>query len=203
MTADSLASFVAALGDLRVVLAGTALTAGFLISRGHYDTARAFLVGIVLCIGVTIVTKLIGRALEGNSLGDLIGSPSGHAALGTTFVGSLGMLMSHNRGIATRAATIACIALVVLAISYSRIVNGAHTPLEIAEGLFIGLIGLIPLAVLLRGRRAAHDATVVPAWRLVLLAAVLAAAHELLGAQDLDTEAVVRLLAGYLANSSH
>jgi membrane-associated phospholipid phosphatase len=196
VTASAWVSSVAGLGELWLVLAGAALTIGFLVVRRDRDIALAFFIGIALCIAATGIMKLIGIVLERQSLTGLIGSPSGHAALGTVFVGSIALVMSRNRGAAMRALVLTGAALAILAIAYSRIANGAHTPFEVLEGLLIGLIGLVPLAVLLRREKGAHGA--VPAWPLIFIVAALVVADHVFAMRSLDTEALVRLIADRL-----
>jgi membrane-associated phospholipid phosphatase len=189
---------VSALGELWLVLTGTALTTGFLAVRRNRDVAIAFVIGIALCIALAGAMKLIGIVLERESLTGLIGSPSGHAALGTVFVGSIALVASHNRPATMRALVLSGTALATLAIAHSRVANGAHTPFETLEGLIIGLIGLAPLAATLRREKRAHDTGTVPAWPLVLIVAIVVAADHVFAMRSLDTEALVRLIADHL-----
>jgi membrane-associated phospholipid phosphatase len=194
MSVDALAQTLAELGDVRVVLSGTILTAAFLMWRHDGDIARGFASGIILCIAATAALKLFGLVLERTSASTLIGSPSGHVALGTAFVGSLGLVLSHNRGMLGRVASFICTALVILAIAHSRIAKDAHSTFEVVEGVVLGLIGLVPLfAVMIRRNR---TQSTIPAWPPILAIAIVVVA--VFPMQDLDTELTLRRVADWL-----
>lgn len=194
MSVETLARFLAELGDVRVVLAGTILTAAFLAWRHDGDIARTFAYGIVLCIAATVALKLMGLILERMSVDSLIASPSGHVALGTAFAGSLGLVLSHNRGGLAHAASFVCTMLVVLALAHNRIANDAHSGFEVLEGAVLGLIGLIPLTTLMMRRKPTQGA--IPAWPPILAIAVLVVA--VFPMRDLDTEVIMRRIADWL-----
>ncbi|MGD9920665.1 MAG: phosphatase PAP2 family protein [Pseudorhodoplanes sp.] len=203
MTAGAWAPLLAGLGDLRLVLAGTAAGAGFLAYRRDFELARAFVIGILLCMAATAALKIIGLVLEHWPAGALIGSPSGHAALATAFGGSIALVLSHNRSMEVRWFLAGCVALAISAVAFSRIDNGAHTLFEVMEGILAGLAGLVPLAILLGRCGTVESQDAVPAWPFIMLLVLIVVLHEGLGLRDLDTEAVVRLLANMLPAASH
>jgi membrane-associated phospholipid phosphatase len=200
MSLAALTQLAAELGDIRVVLAGAVLTAGVLCWRRNADIALAFLAGIVLCIAATAALKLIGLLFQRAGLSDLIGSPSGHVALGTVFTGSIALILGRNRTLAARAVVALCVALVVLAIAQNRIARDAHSWFEVLEGAIVGLVGLIPLAALMVSP--SRDTTAaVPAWPMIIALAVLVIA--VFPMPDIDTESIVRRAADLLPIRHH
>lgn len=190
MNAPALAQLAAEFGDIRVVLPGTALAVGILCWRRNVDIALAFLASIVLCIVAIAALKLIGLALERAALSDLVGSPSGHVALGTVFTGSIALILSRGRALAARVALGLGAALLVVAIAQSRIARDAHSHFEALEGAIVGLVSMVPLARRLNSADSARANARVPAWPLIAALSVLAVA--VFQMTDIDTESIIR-----------
>lgn len=201
MSLFTLTQLLAELGDIRVVLAGTALAAGLLCWRRNFDIALAFLAGIVLCIATIAALKLIGLLLEHAMRSHLIGSPSGHVALGTAFTGSFALVLGRNRSMPIRAAMFLCVAIVILAIAQSRIARDAHNYFEVLEGAAVGLVSLTPLIAFLRSPGRTRSTEAVPAWPMILALVIVVAA--VFPMQDLNTESIVRRAADLLTTRNH
>ena len=71
-----------------------------------------------------------------------IRNPSGHAAVSTTVYGSLAVLFAGNVSVGRRWIPIAAGAILLAGIALSRVELDAHSLVEVALGLAIGLVGL-------------------------------------------------------------
>ena len=89
--------------------------------------------------------------------------PSGHASVAVGFYGALTLILAYRlRGFA-RLAVVACGALLVLLIGYSRLYLGVHYPTDVLAGflaaplwvIFVGAVYVVWLSV--RGLRAAES----------------------------------------------
>jgi membrane-associated phospholipid phosphatase len=189
---------LASLGDLRMALAGTALVVCVLAYRSEYRLAMAFVAGIVLAMTAIVMMKLAGIALSSAPMGFRIGSPSGHTAVGTAFVGSIAFLIARHRSALARVASFASAGLASLVIGYSRIANDAHTHFEVIEGLAIGSLALIPLGIAIGRRSKGGQRPKLPVLPFAIILAALLAFRIAVPFQDLNTESLVQLAAALL-----
>jgi len=125
-----------------------------LLASGWVRGALAWLATIAGCGLVMAVFKVTSSAVsEGCGAMASVApafSPSGHAALSTAVYGGLAVLGGHQMSFAARLCLgVACVLLVGM-IATSRVAIQAHTPIEVATGLSVGLCAVALLVYLLR-----------------------------------------------------
>ncbi len=136
-------NFVTDFGDTAVTLPLAALTLAFLLLSGWQRAALSLAIALAAC-GIAIgLTKLALESCGTPLLHTEITNPSGHAAVSTTVYGSLAMLFAGNIAAERRWIPIATAALLLIAIALSRVILDAHSMIEVALGLAIGLGALV------------------------------------------------------------
>lgn len=136
-------NFVTDFGDTAVTLPLAALTLAFLLLSGWQRAALSLAIALAAC-GIAIgLTKLALESCGTPLLHTEITNPSGHAAVSTTVYGSLAMLFAGNVTAERRWIPIATAALLLIAIALSRVILDAHSLIEVALGLAIGLGALV------------------------------------------------------------
>jgi membrane-associated phospholipid phosphatase len=142
MALSSFWNFVTDFGDTAVTLPLAALTIVFLFASGWRRAAVAFALALLAC-GIAIgLAKLALESCGRPLLHTDISNPSGHAAISTTVYGSLAVLFAGNVAAGRRWIPIVAAAILLVGIALSRVVLDAHSPVETALGLAIGLAGL-------------------------------------------------------------
>ena len=137
------------LGDVAVVApASAALVVGLLLLGARRDAA-AFTVAMFTCVALALSAKLAFAACGFAPRFD-IESPSGHAALGAAFYGSLAALLAGGRGLGVRLALYVAAACASAAVAYGRVELQVHSVAEVICGLLIGVVAAA-LFVALRG----------------------------------------------------
>lgn len=137
------------LGDVAVVAPASAALVVGLIWLGARRDAAAFAAAMLLCMALTLLAKLAFAACGFAPRYD-VESPSGHAALGMAFYGSLAALLAGGRRPGVRLALYVAAACASLAVAYGRVELGAHSVAEAVCGLLIGAVAAA-LFVALRG----------------------------------------------------
>ncbi|HEY0834341.1 MAG TPA: hypothetical protein VGE72_10580, partial [Azospirillum sp.] len=89
---------VSALGDSTLLLPLSAATAVLLWVRRSPAMALAWAAPLALCLAGLMGLKVLGHACEPQVLGAPVVSPSGHAAFGAAFYGSLGLMAGRGLG---------------------------------------------------------------------------------------------------------
>jgi membrane-associated phospholipid phosphatase len=137
------------LGDVVVVApASAALVVGLILLRARRD-AVAFALAMFACAALALLAKLAFAACGFAPRFD-IESPSGHAALGAAFYGSLAALLGGGRPVGARLALYVAAGCAAAAVAYGRVELRAHSVAEVVCGLLIGAAAAV-LFVTLRG----------------------------------------------------
>jgi membrane-associated phospholipid phosphatase len=173
-------------GDLTVLLPVTAALLLWLLTSRAWGTAAWWVIAVAICVGITAVLKIYFTC----SPADALQSPSGHTSLSTLIYGAIALIVAHEFDDWRRSVAVVVGIGLIAGIAVSRIVLGAHSPLEVAFGLAIGLVAL---AVFARPylRCAPPEPSLRPLWYALLL---IAALH---GSQ-LHAETMLRALNHYL-----
>jgi membrane-associated phospholipid phosphatase len=171
-------------GDSAVLLPGSAVVFVVLWLLQARRRAFAWAVAIGFCCGAMIVLKVGLQPCSRPLFGSDLDSPSGHAAFAAAFYGSLALLaIDRMQSAAGRIAVLSLAALWIGAIAVSRVVIGAHSPLEVAIGLAVGLLSMALFAAS-RGR-AAVPRLAMPLIGLLLLGGALALHGDRADSEDL------------------
>jgi len=130
------------LGDSAVTLPLAAATFAFLALSGWRRGALVFATAVLGCGAVIGLSKLV---LESCGQRLIVGAvnPSGHVAMSTVVYGSLAVLLGSASPPPWRWSLIVMAALLAAGIGASRVVLGAHSPVEVASGFTIGLVAAI------------------------------------------------------------
>src|SRR5450432_2952759 len=142
MALSSFWNFVTDFGDTAVTLPLAALTIVFLFFSGWRRAAFAFALALLACAIAIGLAKLALESCGHPLLHTDISNPSGHAAVSTTVYGSLAVLFAGNVAAGRRWIPLAGAAILLAGIALSRVVLDAHSLVEVALGLAIGLGGL-------------------------------------------------------------
>lgn len=144
-TIEQLLEAITAFGDPGFILAASGGLAAALLAAGDRRTAIALFVAIATSATIIAFAKIGFMAFGAPHLY----SPSGHAALATTFFFSLGATLNKTRGPArsktrgpARLGSAAC-AIFALLIAASRVLIGVHSPAEAAIGVAIGFCAFV------------------------------------------------------------
>ena len=137
------------LGDVAVVAPASAALVVGLFWLGARRDAAAFAAAILVCMALTLLAKLAFAACGFAPRFD-VESPSGHAALGAAFYGSLAALLAGGRPLGMRLGLYAAAACAAVAVAYGRVELRAHSVAEVVCGLLIGAAAAA-LFVALRG----------------------------------------------------
>lgn len=177
-------------GDLALLLPLAAAILLWLFVAGERRVALWWLVALTLCLGVIGVLKVYFAACPAGAMR----SPSGHAGFAALVYGMIAACLATRAKGYRRLVALVGGGVVIAAIALSRLVLGAHTPIEIALGL---LIGGASLTTLLWGSSAFGSARL-PLRPLLLCAVVIIV---LLHGQQLHAEAVLHAMGRYLARA--
>lgn len=196
---------VTALGDSTLLLPLSAAVAVVLWVHRSPAVALAWAAPLALSLGGLAALKVFGYACGLEVLGTLVVSPSGHAAFGAAFYGTVGMMAARRldgwRGGAVLLAALA----VVAAVAVSRVKLSAHSVPEVLIGVSIGGVAVLLSAWTLarvavpQGVRPA-PALAGPAVAVAMLAAPLLAL--VIGGYRLPVEDRIRDFAGHLRGST-
>ena len=137
------------LGDVAVVAPASAALVVGLLWLGARRDAAAFAAAMLVCVVLALLAKLAFAACGFAPRFD-IESPSGHAALGAAFYGSLAALLAGGRRLGVRLALYIAAACASAAVAYGRVELRVHSVAEVICGLLIGAAAAA-LFVALRG----------------------------------------------------
>lgn len=181
-------SFLTDFGDLAVLMPLATAILAWLIAARLRRTALWWLLALALCAGGIGLLKVYFVACGSPGV---LQSPSGHSGLATLVYGALAVLVAREAGGWARLVAVGLGALLIVGITLSRILLGAHTPPDAAAGL---LIGLAALAVFFRGTAAGPTASRSLRPLLVTAAAILVLLH----GRELHAEAMLHAIGLYL-----
>ena len=181
-------NFLTDFGDLAVLLPLSAVMLIWLLSLRPRSNAIWWLVAFGLCVGLTGLLKIYLYTCQPFAE---LQSPSGHTSLSTLVYGATAVVVAAEAARWQRVIALGSGILVVCGIAISRIVLGAHSPLEVVCG---AVIGSIALAVFAREYLRHKPASL--SLRPLMLALVLLAA--LLHGQALHAEEMLHAIGRYL-----
>ncbi len=181
-------TFLTGFGDLAILLPLAAAILVWLFAIGAPGAAVRWLVAVALCMGGIGLLKVYFFAC---SAGETVQSPSGHSGFAALVYGAIVAFVSaHAVGLAQLAVRTVGVAFIA-GIAVSRLVLHAHTPLDVATGLLIGVATLAFFLWESPGRQASAVSV-----RPLLLAAVVFGV--LLHTRQLHAEAMVQAIGSYL-----
>jgi membrane-associated phospholipid phosphatase len=184
-------NFVTDFGDLAVLLPLATTILLWLLLSGAREAALWWLAGLALCIGGIGLLKVY---LAACATSGALRSPSGHSGFSLLVYGGFAACLGARVARRWRLLAMGAAAIVVAGIAVSRLVLGAHTPIEDGVGLLIGGASLV-LFVAGSGLRLEG-----PRPRPLLTAAILIIV--LLHGHELHAEAVLHAVGVYLAKTS-
>jgi len=141
--------WLSGLGDIAVVAPASAALVVGLFFLGARRDAVTFALAMFACVLLALLAKLAFAACGFAPRFD-IESPSGHAALGAAFYGSLAALLAGGRPLGARLALYVAAACAAVAVAYGRVELQVHSVAEVVCGLLIGAAAAA-LFVALRG----------------------------------------------------
>ena len=141
--------WLSGLGDIAVVAPASAALVVGLFFLGARRDAVSFALAMFACVLLALLAKLAFAACGFAPRFD-IESPSGHAALGAAFYGSLAALLAGGRPLGARLALYVAAACAAVAVAYGRVELQVHSVAEVVCGLLIGAAAAA-LFVTLRG----------------------------------------------------
>jgi membrane-associated phospholipid phosphatase len=180
--------FLTGFGDSAVLLPLSAAILIWLLAIGAAGGAVRWIVAVALCTsGIGLLKVYFFACVTGQAMQ----SPSGHSGFAALVYGAIFAFVSAHLAGRARLALWAAGAALVAGIALSRLMLQAHTPLDVAAGLLIGLAALAFLSWQNPGRHAS-----LPSLRPLLLAVVVIIV--LLHGQQLHAEAMLQALGLYL-----
>ena len=135
-------NFVTDFGDTAVTVPLAALMAGFLLAAREPRLAFGWALAIVGCAGAIGGLKLVLAACGYPLGGPGQASPSGHTAMSIAVYGGYAAVIGATLARPARELVIAGAAMLMIGIALSRVVLGAHSPLEVWIGLAVGVTPL-------------------------------------------------------------
>lgn len=181
------------LGDSSVIGAIVVLAALYLLCSRCVKASFALVLVFVGASGAIALAKLVllGCRTHHDDFG--IHSPSGHTALSMAVYGMLAILLSSQLKGAWRAIPAIMAALLIGMIAASRVLLGFHTSGEVAAGLTIGLMAILPGYFLLFNKH-----SVKPRFRILPLVILIMIAAALIHGNKIPAEGYIRLIAARL-----
>jgi hypothetical protein len=186
-------SAITSIGDSAVLIPISAAILAWLLARRSFGLALWWVGVVALCAAATALLKVYFTACP---VGRELTSPSGHTSLSALVFGAIGLFAAAECETRWQRLVIAFAAMSLIAeIAASRLMLGAHSPLEVGIGL---LIGLTTLAIFARahGRHKPAPGALAPLLSAVVLILLLLHGHEL------RAEPIFRELGRYLGLAS-
>jgi membrane-associated phospholipid phosphatase len=181
-------NFLTNFGDLAVLLPLSAVMLIWLIGLRPRSSAIWWVVALGLCVGLTALLKIYLYACQPSAE---LQSPSGHTSLGTLVYGAIAFVVAAEVTGWQRVLALGGGLLVICGIAVSRILLGAHTPLDVVLGALIGSVALAVFARAYLGHKPAA-----PSLRPLMLALVLLTA--VLHGEALHAEEMLHAIGRYL-----
>ncbi|HEY8259931.1 MAG TPA: phosphatase PAP2 family protein [Methylosinus sp.] len=150
---------ITTLGDPGFILAASGGLFATLIAVGERRTAFALAVALAASASVTATAKIVFMAFGPPS----VYSPSGHAAMATVFLLSLGAIAARAHGLSG-----ALCAVFALAVAASRVALGVHSLAEAVIGVAIGLCAFAVFARLAARRSAVGQGPIIAGFAAAL-----------------------------------
>jgi membrane-associated phospholipid phosphatase len=176
------------LGDLAVLLPLAAVVLLWLLAQRQKRGSLGWALAVAFCTGVTAVLKIY---FSDCALSPAPQGPSGHMSFSMLVYGGIALVLATQSTGWRRPIALAGATGLIGGIAISRIVLGAHNPLEIALGMVIGAIALAVFAWTYFSRRP----TKLALRPLVVTLVVLAV---LLNGQELHAEEMLHAISRYL-----
>lgn len=180
--------FLTNFGDLAVLLPLSAVMLIWLLSLRPRSSAIWWVVALSLCVGLTALSKIYFYICQPSAE---LQSPSGHTSLSTLVYGAIALVVAAEVTGWQRVLALGSGILVVCGIAVSRILLGAHSPLEVVLGALIGSVALAVFAWEYLGHKPAK-----PSLRPLVLALVVLTA--LLHGEALHAEEMLHAIGLYL-----
>jgi hypothetical protein len=133
-------TLVTGLGDAALLLPSSAVLLLYLLRAHSWRAATGWVAALALCVGLTVLAKMMFHACGGQVPALAIRSPSGHTSLSTTFYGCGALMLYADQRCGRRLAALVASAGLIVAIAASRVALHAHTVEEVAAGFAIGLL---------------------------------------------------------------
>src|SRR6476620_11011002 len=127
------------LGDGRLLLPASVALFIWLRVRAAPRVSAAWLVAVVACLALTVAAKLVFYKCGWWVGAYRLSSPSGHASLGTTFFGSVLLLLVRGMRFPASLLPSRGFTSLVALIGYSRVAFVKHTIPEVVGGCAVGL----------------------------------------------------------------
>ncbi len=166
--------FVTSIGDTKSLMPAALLLAAGLYWLKRSGDGWRFLLLLLLTVALNSTLKWVFQA-ERPDTGLMLSGfsfPSGHSSASAAFFAMLAVLLGTGHRIVWRRLGYLCALIPVLLIGLSRIVLGAHWPLDVLTGWCEGLMAAAALRLsLLRPQRVPNP---IQGWDVVLLGACLA-----------------------------
>jgi membrane-associated phospholipid phosphatase len=175
-------------GDLAVLLPLAAVMLLWLLAQRQKRGFLGWTLAVAFCAGATAVLKIY---LSVCSLSPALQGPSGHTSFSMLVYGGVALVIAAQSTGWQRLMALAAAGGLICGIAISRIVIGAHTPLEVALGVIIGSI-----AVAIFARSYFSHRPVDLALRPLVVVLVLLAI--LLNGQEVHAEELLHALGRYL-----
>lgn len=154
------------LGDVGITLPLVAGVAAWLAWRRHVRAALWSVLATIACFGGVATLKIV---LFACSTSVLLRSPSGHAASSILVYGAIAVIAASALTGLARIAVFATAAALIVAVAATRVLLGAHSIIEVAAGLAVGLSALTGFAMPYLKRVPAEPQP----WLLVAVAAAI------------------------------
>jgi membrane-associated phospholipid phosphatase len=131
--------FLTDFGDLAILLPLSAAVLVWLLWAGARGAAAWWIAALLLCVGGIGLLKIYFSAC---STGPDPQNPSGHAGLAVLVYGALAAVTARAMQGRAGGAALGLGTALILGIAASRLALGAHSLIEVAAGLAIGLVAL-------------------------------------------------------------
>jgi membrane-associated phospholipid phosphatase len=166
------------LGDSAITLPIAAVVLIWLAIWGNRRVALTWLVVLIACGAVTAALKIYFKACP--LPGIALDSPSGHTSMSLYVYGGLTMMTAAQLRAWRRNAAAALGALLIGAITVTRVTLNFHSKAEVVIGLTIGGIALAWFAAAFRRSRPA-PMPLWPSWIAILIPIALLSGHSISG----------------------
>jgi membrane-associated phospholipid phosphatase len=162
-------------GDLAVLLPLAAVMLLWLLVGRQRVGASGWILAVALCCAVTAAMKIYFSSC---AFSPELQSPSGHTSFSVLVYGGIALVIAGQAAGWYRLMVLAATAALIGGIAISRIVLGAHTPLEVVFGMAIGATAVAIFARHYLSQRPAPLA-LRPLLIVLVLVAVLFHGHQL------------------------